>query len=124
MASVPRQVRRRRANPEARMSVIDHLRELRRRMLFVLLFVTLGTIAGWVLYAPVLHFLERPYCSVPAQYRYHSAGRSCDLIYTGVLDGFTTRLKVSVIAGAVFSAPLWLYQIWAFITPGLRKNER
>ena len=46
------------------------------------------------------------------------------LIYHGVLDGFTTRLKVSVIAGAVFTAPLWLYQIWAFITPGLRKNER
>ena len=46
------------------------------------------------------------------------------LIFTGVLDGFTTRLKVSVIAGAVFTAPFWLYQIWAFITPGLRKNER
>jgi sec-independent protein translocase protein TatC len=41
-----------------------------------------------------------------------------------VLDGFTTRLKVSVIAGAVFTAPLWLYQIWGFITPGLRRNER
>jgi sec-independent protein translocase protein TatC len=124
MKSVPRQVRRRRSNPEARMSVIDHLRELRRRLLFALLFLTLGSIVGWVLYDPVLRFLEHPYCSVPAQYRYHSGNRSCDLIYTGVLDGFTTRLKVSVIAGSVFSAPLWLYQIWAFITPGLRKNER
>jgi sec-independent protein translocase protein TatC len=48
----------------------------------------------------------------------------CVLIYHGALDGFTTRLKVSVISGAVFTGPLWLYQIWAFITPGLRKNEK
>ena len=41
-----------------------------------------------------------------------------------MLDGFTTRLKVAVISGAVFTAPLWLYQIWAFITPGLKRNER
>ncbi|MBE7190284.1 twin-arginine translocase subunit TatC, partial [Jatrophihabitans endophyticus] len=44
--------------------------------------------------------------------------------YFGVLDGFTTRLKVAVISGAVFTAPFWLYQVWAFVTPGLRKNER
>jgi sec-independent protein translocase protein TatC len=46
------------------------------------------------------------------------------LTYQGVLDGFTARLQISVIAGAVLTGPLWLYQIWAFITPGLRKNER
>ncbi|HEV7193887.1 MAG TPA: twin-arginine translocase subunit TatC [Jatrophihabitantaceae bacterium] len=107
------------------MSVLDHLRELRRRLILVLVFVALGAAAGWALYEPVLHFLERPYCSVPSVHRYGGQnGTGCDLIYTGVLDGFTTRLKVSVIAGSVFSAPLWLYQIWAFITPGLRKNER
>ena len=107
------------------MSVLDHLRELRRRLILVLVFVAAGAAAGWALYEPVLHFLEHPYCSVPAKHRYNGQnGSGCDLIYTGVLDGFTTRLKVSVIAGSVFSAPLWLYQIWAFITPGLRKNER
>ena len=46
------------------------------------------------------------------------------MIYHGVLDGFTTRLQIAVISGAVFTGPLWLYQIWAFVTPGLRKNER
>ncbi len=107
------------------MSVLDHLRELRRRLIIALLFIVAGAVAGWFLYDPVLRFLEHPYCRVPVRYRYHSGtGKSCDLIYTGVLDGFTTRLKVSFIAGTVFSAPFWLYQIWGFITPGLRKNER
>lgn len=125
MASLPRFLRRKPPNPEGRMSVLDHLRELRRRLIAIVLFIAAGAVLGWVLYEPVLHFLEHPYCSVPSKYRYHGGGnKSCDLIYTGVLDGFTTRLKVSFIAGAVFTAPLWLYQIWAFITPGLRKNER
>jgi sec-independent protein translocase protein TatC len=64
---------------------------------------------------------------VPAKYRVISAGPhapKCALIYHGALDGFTTRLKVSVITGAIFTAPFWLYQIWGFITPGLRRNER
>jgi sec-independent protein translocase protein TatC len=62
---------------------------------------------------------------VPPKYRYTPNGTNdCSLIYHGVLEGFTTRLKVAVISGAVFTGPLWLYQIWAFVTPGLRKNER
>jgi sec-independent protein translocase protein TatC len=120
-----RRLRRRPPNPEGRMSVLDHLRELRRRLIIAVLFIAAGAVLGWALYDHVLRFLEHPYCAVPAQHRYNGAdGKSCELIYTGVLDGFTTRLKVSFIAGTVFSAPFWLYQIWGFITPGLRKNER
>jgi sec-independent protein translocase protein TatC len=126
MARVTRKARSRRRNPDGRMSVLDHLRELRRRVILMVVFIALGAILGWILYNPVLHFLSRPYCAVPAKHRFHTGGTNngCDLVYTGVLDGFTTRLKVSVITGAVFTAPLWLFQIWAFITPGLRKNER
>jgi sec-independent protein translocase protein TatC len=61
---------------------------------------------------------------VPHKYRYSPNGTRCVLIYHGALEGFTTRLQVSAISGAVFTAPLWLYQIWAFVTPGLRRNER
>ncbi len=108
------------------MPVLDHLRELRRRLIFMVLIVAAGAVLGWILYPHLLEFLKRPYCSVPAKYRYVPPGhpKDCVLIYHGVLDGFTTRLKVSAIAGAVFTGPLWLYQIWAFITPGLRANER
>ncbi|HZC73428.1 MAG TPA: twin-arginine translocase subunit TatC [Jatrophihabitans sp.] len=107
------------------MPVLDHLRELRRRVIIMLIIVAVGAVAGWLLYGHVLDILRHPYCSVPAKYRFQAAGDTqCQLIYHGVLDGFTTRLKVSMIAGAVLTGPLWLYQIWAFVTPGLRKNER
>ena len=107
------------------MPVLDHLRELRRRVIFMLLFIAVGAIFGWVFYTHILDFLKHPYCAVPDKYRYTPKGtQKCVLIYHGVLDGFTTRLKVSVIAGAVLTAPFWLYQIWAFIVPGLHKRER
>src|SRR4051794_1927433 len=107
------------------MPVMDHLRELRRRVIVMLLIVAVGAVVGWILYPHILDFLKRPYCSVPEKYRFTPKGTAkCVLIYHGVFDGFTTRLKVAVISGAVLTAPFWLYQVWAFITPGLRKTER
>jgi sec-independent protein translocase protein TatC len=107
------------------MSVLDHLRELRRRLIIVVLIIVAGGIAGWFLYGHILDILRHPYCSVPAKYRYVANNTNqCSLVYHGVLDGFTARLKVCAIAGAVLTGPLWLYQVWAFVTPGLRKNER
>jgi len=107
------------------MPVMDHLRELRRRVIVIVLIVAAGAVLGWYLYNPTIHFLEHPYCHINYKHRFPGNDRKhCALIYTNVLDGFTTRLKVSVISGAVFTGPLWLYQIWAFITPGLRAKER
>jgi sec-independent protein translocase protein TatC len=120
-------LRRRHRNPEARMSVLDHLRELRRRVIVIAFIIVIGAIAGWYLYGSILHFLERPYCSVNYKQRFPGNDpdpKHCALAYFGPLDGFTIRLKVSVIAGAVLTGPLWLYQVWGFITPGLRQNER
>jgi sec-independent protein translocase protein TatC len=116
--------RRRRSNPEGRMSVMSHLRELRRRIVTILLIIAAGAVVGWIFYDPILAILKHPYCSVPASHRFPPNSKDCELIFTAPLDGFTTRLKVSVIAGAVLTAPLWLYQVWAFVTPGLRKKER
>lgn len=108
------------------MPVMDHLRELRRRLIVSVVIVAIGAVLGWYFYEQLLDFLKNPYCHVPAKYRYVNPAdpKHCDLIYHGVLDGFTSRLKIAVIAGIVVTGPLWLYQIWAFITPGLRKNER
>jgi sec-independent protein translocase protein TatC len=118
---------RRPTNPEGRMSVLDHLRELRRRLILVMIIVALGAVVGWLIYNPLLDILKHPYCNIPYQHRLGAQNQSssqCKLQFRAPLDGFTIRLKVSVIAGAVLTAPLWLYQLWAFVTPGLRKNER
>jgi len=121
------QLRRRYRDPEGRMSVIEHLRELRRRLIIAVLIIAAGAVVGWVFYNPILDFLKHPYCSIPYKHRLGGTptdGGRCELYFYAPLDGFTTRLKVSFIAGMVLTGPLWLYQIWAFITPGLRKNER
>lgn len=109
------------------MPVLDHLRELRRRVIIIVVIIAIGAVAGWFLYPRILSLLEDPYCQIPPQYRFVSGGKGspkCALIYHGALDGFTIRLKVAAITGAVLTAPFWLYQVWAFITPGLRKKER
>ena len=67
-------LRRRPKNPEGRMPVMDHLRELRRRVIVMLLIVAVGAVVGWILYPHILDFLKQPYCSVPAKYRFHAAG--------------------------------------------------
>lgn len=91
----------------------------------MILIIAAGAVLGWIFYGHILDVLRHPYCEVPQKYRATPTGSGdCVLIYHGVLDGFTTRLKVSAIAGAVLTGPFWLYQIWAFITPGLRRNER
>jgi len=118
---------RRPTNPEGRMSVLDHLRELRRRLILVMIIVALGAVVGWLIYKPLLTIIKHPYSNIPYQHRLGPQNQSSSQAKQQLrapLDGFTIRLKVSVIAGAVLTAPLWLYQLWAFVTPGLRKNER
>lgn len=122
-------VRRPPRDPEGRMPVISHLRELRRRIIIILLVVAVGALVSYNFYNEILSVLVKPYCHVPLKYRERSVNgvyppAPCGLVYNGVTDGFFSRLQISIIAGTVLSAPLWLYQVWAFVTPGLRKNER
>jgi sec-independent protein translocase protein TatC len=108
------------------MPLREHLIELRQRIFKALFFVAIGAVVGWFLYNTILDVLKEPYCNLPADRRFSPAvgGEGCQLTYFGPLDGFILRFKVSGIAGIVLSAPFWLYQIWAFVTPGLRRTER
>jgi len=108
------------------MPLREHLIELRSRLIKALLFIALGMIAGWLFYPHILDVLKEPYCALPPDRRFppDRVPGECQLLFTGPLDGFMLRFKVAGIAGAVLSAPLWLYQLWAFVTPGLRRNER
>ncbi|SOC49881.1 sec-independent protein translocase protein TatC [Blastococcus aggregatus] len=106
------------------MTLVAHVRELRARLVKALLALALGTAVGFLWYdRGLLEFLSEPYCALPAELRFEGDGE-CRLVVLDVFGGVLLRLKIAVVAGAVLSAPLWLYQLWAFITPGLRRGER
>jgi sec-independent protein translocase protein TatC len=107
------------------MTLVAHLTELRRRVGVALLFVLLGTaVASWWYEHGLGEFIRAPYCDLPADLRYNDADGDCGLLVTDVFGGALIRLKISFIAGIVLSAPLWLYQVWRFITPGLKSDEK
>jgi sec-independent protein translocase protein TatC len=108
-------------NPEGRMPLMEHIRELRSRVIKAGLGLVLGAIIGWVFFDPVWNVLKRPYERIPPE---HCLGGKCTLVVHGIFDGFFIHFKVALIVGAVLSSPIWLYQIWAFIAPGLYARER
>ncbi|WP_184080173.1 twin-arginine translocase subunit TatC [Nocardiopsis mwathae] len=104
------------------MPLMDHLRELRNRLVKAMIAVALGTAFGYWVYKPVWEFLKAPYCALPEAQAVD--GDSCNLIFTGVFDAFFVAFKVWVIVGILVSSPFWLYQIWAFVAPAMRGRER
>ncbi len=109
------------ASPDGRMPLIEHIRELRSRVIKAALGLVVGASIGWIFFGPVWDVLKRPYERLPAQ---HCLAGKCTLVVHGIFDGFFIHLKVALIVGAILSSPIWLYQLWAFIAPGLYSRER
>ena len=113
---------KRQSSPDGRMPLMDHLRELRNRVVKVALAILVGAAVSWVFYNRIWTFMQRPYCQAVGYCKVNVVGHS--LILNGVMDGFYLHIKVAVIAGAILTSPIWLYQIWAFVAPGLYSREK
>ena len=122
-ARAPGTRRRRPRHPDdSRMTLVEHLVELRSRMVKSAAALVVGVIVAYVFFPRIFEFLQQPYCDIPARHRL--GGEDCRLLVTGVLDQFLVRMKVSLMTGTLLSSPVWLWQLWAFITPGLHPRER
>jgi sec-independent protein translocase protein TatC len=97
------------------MSLVEHLAELRRRLIISAVALLLGGIVAFLLYNRILEFLITPYKEVTGKTR---------LVITDPLEGFATRLKISAYGGGFLASPVVLWQLWRFITPGLHKKEK
>jgi len=97
------------------MTLVEHLAELRRRLIVSCIAVFIGCVVAYVLYPQIFRFLADPYVRATHQKRF---------LVLDPLEGFATRLKVSGYGGVVLALPVLLWQLWRFITPGLHRNEK
>ena len=101
------------------MTVVEHLEELRRRLIICAIAFVIGSIVAYIIYPQLLHILK-----LPLTHGGRIAGLNVTLSVRGVTEAFFIKLKVSIFAGALFASPVTLWQVWRFITPGLAQGEK
>jgi sec-independent protein translocase protein TatC len=104
-----------RARPDA-MTLVEHLTELRRRVLVCAVAFLVAATVAFIVYNPILAFLKEPYCQ--------AAPHHCAFYITGPLDGLSLRVKISAYGGLFAASPVLLWELWRFITPGLNPKEK
>jgi sec-independent protein translocase protein TatC len=108
-----------RKNPEGKMPFKGHLIELRKRLTWSAAFVVLGAIGGWFLFDPVFALLQAPVIQLAKEENLNAS-----VNFGTVIGAFDLRMQVSIFLGVFVSSPVWLYQLWAFITPALKRREK
>jgi sec-independent protein translocase protein TatC len=110
--------RNKESNPEGRMTVFEHLGELRRRLMISIVAVVVAGTFVFIFAPEIINWLIQFYNDSAPK------GTPDKFIFTGPLDAFATRLKIATYGGIVLALPVWLWQLWRFITPGLTRNEK
>ena len=108
------------ATPDDRMTLIEHLAELRTRIIRSMLAVVIGISVVLALYSPILEFLREPYYRLCDK----NPELTCDLQFISPLEGFSTRLQVSTYGGILLALPVLLWQVWRFVVPALHAKEK
>ncbi|WP_330341038.1 twin-arginine translocase subunit TatC [Streptomyces sp. NBC_00557] len=122
--------RKQERDPEGRMPLADHLRELRNRLAKGVLAILVVTIVAAFFYQDIINFITEPLLrSVGCSQSFGQLAKSknvhcAHLTVSGLLTPFTLALKASLTAGIVVASPIWLYQLWAFVAPGLHRHEK
>ncbi|MFI7481943.1 twin-arginine translocase subunit TatC [Kocuria sp. M1R5S2] len=109
----------RKANPQAQMALAEHLRELRNRLTKAAVATVVGMVGGFLLYEPFMGYITEP-----LQRLTEAEGREATINYSAVGSSFNIMVEVSLVLGLVLASPVWLYQLWAFVTPALHRDER
>jgi sec-independent protein translocase protein TatC len=104
------------------MTLTEHLRELRIRVVRSAIAIVAGMVVGWIYYPQIFAWLSRPFEAVIADAR--AQGRDVTLALTGVADPFVLQMQIAALTGVMIAAPVWLYQLWRFVTPGMHRHER
>ncbi len=110
---------RRPQEPEGRMSLGQHLIELRNRLFKAVIAVLVGAVGGWFLTPFVLDSLRSPVTQLA-----RVGGHTAELNFPMITGAFDLRLQIAITIGVVIASPVWLYQIWAFIVPALVRREK
>ena len=111
------------ARERGTMPLLDHLRELRKRIIRAAFFIVIFSILGFVYYNQIITTLAEPVCDL--KLAQSSGSNNCgSLFISGVLGPLNLQVKVAFLTGVIVSAPFWLYQLWAFIAPALHRKER
>ncbi|WP_405446320.1 twin-arginine translocase subunit TatC [Streptomyces achromogenes] len=123
--------RKKEKDPEGRMPLADHLRELRNRLAKAMLAIVIVTIVAAFYYNDIINFLTEPIldsvgCRATFAELAKSSGKTqcAEITINGLLAPFTLALQVSLMAGVVAASPIWLFQLWAFVAPGLHRHEK
>jgi sec-independent protein translocase protein TatC len=110
--------------PDGTMTLFEHLRELRYRLIVSALAIIVGMIVAWFFRYDLLDILQRPYFQAIASLKAKNPDAMTLLVNINLTSPLTLSLKVSALAGAIVTAPFWLYQLWAFVVPGLLAKEK